>query len=53
MDSRFEQWTAMTDEYTHLLLVAASGDASAWTRLRQLAEDIRALDLLESVEVEA
>ncbi|WP_219218250.1 hypothetical protein [Variovorax boronicumulans] len=52
MDSRFEQWTAMTDEYTHLLLVAASGDASAWTRLRQLAEDIRALDLLESVEVE-
>lgn len=53
MDSRFEQWTAMTDEYTQLLLVAANGDASAWVRLRQLAEDIRALDVAEMAELEA
>lgn len=55
MDSRFEQWTAMTDEYADQLLAAAAGDEGAWARLRQLAEDIRALDLdlVEGGEVEA
>lgn len=53
MDSRFEQWTAMTDEYAQLLLAIANGEAGAWTRLRQLSEDIRALDLLKTAELEA
>lgn len=53
MDSRFEQWTAMTDEYAQLLLAASTGEGGAWARLRQLAENIRALDFLETAELEA
>ncbi len=45
MDSRFEQWAALADEYAHLLTAAARGEKEAWAKLRQIAADIRALDL--------
>ncbi len=50
MDSRFEQWAALTDEYAYLLIAAARGEVNAWAKLRQLSADIRALGLSVSAE---